>query len=161
MHYLLIIRRHCMYNNWYILWNSTPTLLAASWHNKKKSLIYSTSWWWANKCSKHVEAINLNKLKANSASCWSYYTDGFLDLSCLKKKKVFGTVSLLSPGERLGRCLLCWVWQWESLSVTGLPVGQLPLRVCRQLEQGFYLQEISKSTCCPCSLPHWFYAFLL
>jgi hypothetical protein len=27
------------------------------------------------KCSKHVEAINRNKLKVNSASCWSYYND--------------------------------------------------------------------------------------
>jgi hypothetical protein len=28
----------------------------------------------ANKCLKHVEAINRNKLKANNASYWSYYT---------------------------------------------------------------------------------------
>jgi hypothetical protein len=27
------------------------------------------------KCSKHVEAINRNKLKVNRASCWSYHTD--------------------------------------------------------------------------------------
>jgi hypothetical protein len=26
-----------------------------------------------NKCSKHVEGINHNKLKANGACCWSYY----------------------------------------------------------------------------------------
>jgi hypothetical protein len=28
-----------------------------------------------NRCSKHLEVINYNKMKANSASCWSYYTD--------------------------------------------------------------------------------------
>jgi hypothetical protein len=33
--------------------------------------IYSASY----KCSKHVEAINRNKLKANNASCWLYYTN--------------------------------------------------------------------------------------
>jgi hypothetical protein len=27
------------------------------------------------KCSKHLEAINRNKLKVNNASCLSYYTD--------------------------------------------------------------------------------------
>jgi hypothetical protein len=58
---------------------STQTLLAASRHNTHKIYqllhIYSASWWWANKCSKPVEAINHNKLKANSATCWSYYTD--------------------------------------------------------------------------------------
>jgi hypothetical protein len=37
--------------------------------------IYSDSWWWANKCSKHVESINCNKLIAFSAPCWSYCTD--------------------------------------------------------------------------------------
>jgi hypothetical protein len=37
--------------------------------------IYSAAWQWENKCSKHVEAINRNKLKANSASCWSYGTN--------------------------------------------------------------------------------------
>jgi hypothetical protein len=43
--------RYCLYNNWYI--------------------ICSISWWWANKCSKHVQAVKCNKLKANSASCCS------------------------------------------------------------------------------------------
>jgi hypothetical protein len=28
----------------------------------------------ANKCLKHIEAINSNKPKANNASYWSYYT---------------------------------------------------------------------------------------
>jgi hypothetical protein len=37
--------------------------------------IYSASWWWANKCSKLVEADNRNKLKAHSVYCWSYYAD--------------------------------------------------------------------------------------
>jgi hypothetical protein len=50
-------------------------LLTASRHNTHKIYQCSASWWWANRCSKHVEAINRNKLKANSASCWSYYTD--------------------------------------------------------------------------------------
>jgi hypothetical protein len=36
---------------------------------------YSASWWWANKYSKHVEATNRNKLKTNSVSSSSYYTD--------------------------------------------------------------------------------------
>jgi hypothetical protein len=31
--------------------------------------------WWAKKCSKHVEAINRNKVKVNSASSWCFYTD--------------------------------------------------------------------------------------
>jgi hypothetical protein len=60
-------------------WNSTPTLLAASRHKTHTKYTnyctYSASWWWANKCSKHVEDINRNKLKVNSASCWSYCTD--------------------------------------------------------------------------------------
>jgi hypothetical protein len=29
----------------------------------------------SKKCSKHVEAVNQNKLEVNNASCWSYYTD--------------------------------------------------------------------------------------
>jgi hypothetical protein len=37
--------------------------------------IYSAFWCWANKFSKHVEATAHNKLKAYSASCWSYYKD--------------------------------------------------------------------------------------
>jgi hypothetical protein len=45
--------------------------------------IYNPSWWWANKCLKHVEAINHNKLKANDASCWSCYTD---ILQCMVNK---------------------------------------------------------------------------
>jgi hypothetical protein len=62
----------CVY---YVSWQLVGlTLLAASrQHNIHKQYtnfcIYSTSWWWAIKCSKHVEAINLNKLKANSATC--------------------------------------------------------------------------------------------
>jgi hypothetical protein len=44
---------------------------------------YSAFWWWADKCSKHVEAINCNKLKANSASSWSYYTEQGLCLQQL------------------------------------------------------------------------------
>jgi hypothetical protein len=53
--------------------------------------IYSASWWWANKCSKHVEAINRNKLKAICASCWSYYTD----TSTLMLWKFFYSILLL------------------------------------------------------------------
>jgi hypothetical protein len=42
----------------------------------------------------------------------------------------------------------------ESLSVTGLPVGQLPVQVWGQRGQGFfYLQDISESTFYPSSLP--------
>jgi hypothetical protein len=33
-------------------------------HTKYTNCIYSASWWWANKCSIHVEAINHNTLKA-------------------------------------------------------------------------------------------------
>jgi hypothetical protein len=69
-----------MYSNWYILcilcWLAarTPTLLAATQHKTHtrytNCCTNSTSWWWANKYSKYVQAINHNKLKANSAS-WS------------------------------------------------------------------------------------------
>jgi hypothetical protein len=38
---------------------------------------YSTSWWWANKCLKHVQAVNCNKLKANSATCWYCCTGSY------------------------------------------------------------------------------------
>jgi hypothetical protein len=38
-------------------------------------VVYNAYWRWASKCSKHVEAINRNKLKANSGSCWSYCAD--------------------------------------------------------------------------------------
>jgi hypothetical protein len=56
-----------------------------------RALICSfASWWWASKCSKHVEAINGNKLKANSASCWSYYTD---ILQCTVNKTLRNCVS--------------------------------------------------------------------
>jgi hypothetical protein len=37
--------------------------------------IYSASSWWAYRCLKHVQAVNHNKLKTNSASCWSCCTD--------------------------------------------------------------------------------------
>jgi hypothetical protein len=36
--------------------------------------IYSAFWWWAN-TSWHVEAINRDNMKVNSASCWSLYND--------------------------------------------------------------------------------------
>jgi hypothetical protein len=67
--YLLIIIRYCIYRNWYIL--CVLCRLAASRVE-------------ANVSSKHVEAINRNKLKANSASCWSYYTD----IQCVRKVAV-------------------------------------------------------------------------
>jgi hypothetical protein len=57
---------------------STSTLLATSWQNTHKIyqlFYYSASWWWVNRCSKYVEVNNHNKLEANSAFCWSYYTD--------------------------------------------------------------------------------------
>jgi hypothetical protein len=38
---------------------------------------------------KHVEAINLNKLKANCASCWSYYTVIFGPSIRESKHKIF------------------------------------------------------------------------
>jgi hypothetical protein len=47
-----------MYNNWYIFCACNVGWLQAG-----------------LECSKHVEAINRNKLKANSASCWSCCTD--------------------------------------------------------------------------------------
>jgi hypothetical protein len=59
--------------------SSTPTLLAASRHNMytkyTNCCTYSTSWWWAKKCSKHVEVINRNKQNVDSAYCWTYYAD--------------------------------------------------------------------------------------
>jgi hypothetical protein len=58
-----------------------------SWlHNMHKKYTncctYSASWWWANKCLKHVEAINHNQLKENSACCWYYWTE--MQLSIMK-----------------------------------------------------------------------------
>jgi hypothetical protein len=39
-------------------------------------LLAGLEWnWWANKCLKHVEAINHNKLKENGGFCWSCYND--------------------------------------------------------------------------------------
>jgi hypothetical protein len=57
--------------------------------------ICSTSWWWANKCLKHVEAINLNKLKVKSATCLSYYTDR---VGCCDKWLAYGSDLLLFLG---------------------------------------------------------------
>jgi hypothetical protein len=48
---------------------------------------YSTSWWWVKMCSKHVEAINRNKLEVNNTSCWSYYTDIVRQTVSNKKEK--------------------------------------------------------------------------
>jgi hypothetical protein len=62
-----------MFWAYYVGW-----LLAVSWHNTQKCTncyIYSACWWWANSCSKHVAAVNRNKLKANGAHCWSHYAD--------------------------------------------------------------------------------------
>jgi hypothetical protein len=85
--YLLIIRRYCIYNNLYILCvlcrlaasrvgaepcQQTADIICIKYTN---CCIYSTSWWWANKHLKHVATINRNKLKANAASGWSYYTE--------------------------------------------------------------------------------------
>jgi hypothetical protein len=61
--------------------------------------IYSASWWWANKCSKHVEAIGRNKLKTSSASCWSYYTDRFR--CTVNKTWLFDCVSWVSSDKCL------------------------------------------------------------
>jgi hypothetical protein len=53
--------------------------LAASWYNTHKNIpfaVYTVPPDDEQKnCSKHVEAINWNKLKVNCASYWSYYTD--------------------------------------------------------------------------------------
>jgi hypothetical protein len=81
--YLLITRRYCMYSNWYILCvicqlaaRRVGLLPADIIHTKYTNCCtYSTSWWWANKCSKHVQTVNCNKLTANSASFWSCCTD--------------------------------------------------------------------------------------
>jgi hypothetical protein len=43
-------------------------------------------WLWANKCSKHVEALNRNKLKANGASCWPCYTEYLISIIPFSKK---------------------------------------------------------------------------
>jgi hypothetical protein len=60
-----------IYSAYYVGWQPAD-LIRTKYTN---CCIYSASWWWAHKCLKHVEAINRNKLKANSASGWSYYTD--------------------------------------------------------------------------------------
>jgi hypothetical protein len=59
-------------------WNSIPTVLAASQHNTHKiyRLLYiKYLLMMSKKCSKHVEAIDRNKQKVNSASCWYCCTD--------------------------------------------------------------------------------------
>jgi hypothetical protein len=48
-------------------------------------------------CSKHVEAINRNKMNVNSASCWSYYTD---ILRCMVNKVDKVKVKLPLPAPR-------------------------------------------------------------
>jgi hypothetical protein len=85
--YFLVIRRYCTYKNWHTScayyfagcwqgWSGTgctPTLAAASRHNTHKDIqivVYTV-----NKCTKHVDAINRNKLKVNRASCSSYCTE--------------------------------------------------------------------------------------
>jgi hypothetical protein len=73
----LRIMSACCYQGWSGT-RCTPTLVAASRNNTHKIYqicICSTFWWWVNKCWKHVQAINRNKLKPNSASCWSYHTE--------------------------------------------------------------------------------------
>jgi hypothetical protein len=58
-HYLLIIRRQCMYSNWYtvcVLCRLDATRVA---RNMQRLLIR-------------------NKVKTKNASCWSYYTDSVL-----------------------------------------------------------------------------------
>jgi hypothetical protein len=57
-------------NNWCIL--CVLCRLAASWVGVEPVPI------------QHVEAVNRNKLKANSASCWSCYTD----IQCVRKVTV-------------------------------------------------------------------------
>jgi hypothetical protein len=82
----------------------------------------SASWWWANKCWKHVEAINRNKPKASSAFCWSYYADNnvyfikFFGLShwrwlglCFPRKVVLIECSTLSRVARMFRWPLVWI----------------------------------------------------
>jgi hypothetical protein len=49
---------YSIYNNWYIFCACDVGWLLAGF-----------------RCSKHVHAINRNKQKTNSTSCWSYYTD--------------------------------------------------------------------------------------
>jgi hypothetical protein len=77
-----------IFRAYYVSW----LLQALEWSSTKNTnLIYNTSWWWACKCSKHVDGINRNKLKANSASFWSYYTD---ILRCMVNKPLRCSKSL-------------------------------------------------------------------
>jgi hypothetical protein len=63
-HYLFIIRRHCIYNNWYIacvLCWLAASRVAASWHNTHKiyQLLYMQCLLMMSKwCTKHVEVAN-------------------------------------------------------------------------------------------------------
>jgi hypothetical protein len=66
-------------------------------------VIYNTSWWWANKCSKHVEAINRNKLKVNSAFCWPYYTE-------LNYTYVINNLTLFFPHPCGGEIQMAALW---------------------------------------------------
>jgi hypothetical protein len=90
--------------------SSTPNLLATNRHNTHTKhtncCTYRASWWWAKKCLKHVEAINRNKLKANSASCRSYYTD-ILESGYLKNS-VTDTISSTPVHYLLHHTTICF-----------------------------------------------------
>jgi hypothetical protein len=113
--YLLIIRRHCIHNNGIFC------------------CIYSASRWSADKCLKHIEA-NRNKRKANSASCWSYYTDM---LWCTGNKRLSPEVLSVESWQPVDLYIDC-VWKFTSASVECCPtpfchllIGLHLTRVCR------------------------------
>jgi hypothetical protein len=77
--------------------------------------IYSTSWWWVKKCSKHVQAVNCNELKANGASCWPHYTDVW---EYIHLRVQFGSHFGLTVGTHrvpaMPRCIYCWLCMYHQ-----------------------------------------------
>jgi hypothetical protein len=66
-----------MYSSWYIFGRYYVGWLPADLrHTKIYQLLYIQHLLMiSKKCSKYVEAVNRNKLKVNSASCWSSYSE--------------------------------------------------------------------------------------
>jgi hypothetical protein len=68
----------CIFCTYYVAWLLVADITRTKYAN---CCICISSWWLANMCSKHVQAINHNKLRPDTASCWCYYTTNgrFLD----------------------------------------------------------------------------------
>jgi hypothetical protein len=111
-HYLLIIRRCCINNCWYIAsvlcrlaanrvgvrlsaarvgvplqpWQQTADIICLQYIN---SCLCSVSWRWASSARNMQRLLIHNKLTTESASYWSYYTD----MLCCKVNKTSHKIS--------------------------------------------------------------------